>query len=227
MKHLLFIITLLFSTMSVHAQTFVEEGKHWTYRWATPIGDGNEKFSHVYLQGDTLIGGNGCIKLYEEYEAGKTAYSGALYEHAGKVYIYPAETEQAQLLYDFTLKAGDTTRILDRDMEVLSIHTETYEGIERRVFDMLDEYGETGLWIEGIGSTSGLDCPVSTPGNYFQLYTCMSAQGVIYQQSASGVHDVPAAVQNPTAIYNLSGYRMNGVPAKGIYIRNGKKILSK
>ena len=51
---------------------------------------------------------------------------------------------------------------------------------------------------------------------------------VIYKYaSTTGIANVNANVKSTDAIYTLSGVLVNGAPAKGIYIKNGKKFVVK
>ena len=33
--------------------------------------------------------------------------------------------------------------------------------------------------------------------------------------------------ENPSGIYDLQGRRLNGKPSKGVYIENGRKVVTK
>lgn len=44
---------------------------------------------------------------------------------------------------------------------------------------------------------------------------------------ANGINDVRGTTAAPAGIYSLTGVKLNGVPAKGLYIMNGKKYIVK
>ena len=43
----------------------------------------------------------------------------------------------------------------------------------------------------------------------------------------SGIQSAPISQPSPSALYDLSGRRLEKKPSKGIYIQNGKKLLVK
>ena len=174
MKRILFFLVIAISC-PCRAQTqympFVEDGKVWTMKcdnsdrpWASDY-----VFSY-YLEGDTVIDGKECKKLYS-FNAGNnnsTAYISALYEIDGKVYFIPANKEGSYMLYDFSVPVNETTSI----NEFLHPHDWppfTMKNYERRPVNLMGterscllvksvthEGGfNTGWWIEGIGSENG------------------------------------------------------------------------
>lgn len=204
MKRILFFL-LFASSFSCWAQTqykpFVEEGKVWTMKcnnWDRPWAS-DYVFSY-YLEGDTVIGGKECKKLYS-FNAGNnnsTAYISALYEIDGKVYFIPANKEGSYVLYDFSVPLNETTSI----NEFLHPHDWppfTMKNYERRPVNLMGterncllvksvkhEGGfNTGWWIEGIGSVNG---PLDTwsygaHGKSTFLLECSVNGKVIYSNS--------------------------------------------
>ena len=53
-------------------------------------------------------------------------------------------------------------------------------------------------------------------------------QGLSATGEANSIQDAEYRMQNESdAVYDLQGRRLNAVPEKGMYIRNGKKVLVK
>ena len=92
----------------------VEQGKKWTYH--------HDTYQYVYdyhytLEGDTVVAGKDCLKMYSEnrYGDGERQYEGALFEENKKVYCFfpykeESSIEEPALLYDFDCKVGDTLK---------------------------------------------------------------------------------------------------------------------
>jgi hypothetical protein len=62
-------------------------------------------------------------------------------------------------------------------------------------------------------------------GNYNSLVACEVNGEVIYQ-SATSIQGIKSSNLNSDgAIYDLQGRRLSSLPAKGLYIQNGKKRM--
>ena len=123
-KYLLLLVTLM--SIASWAQEndlpLVEQGKKWTYHHAN-----NEYVWDYYytLKGDTVVSGKNCLKMYSDNKGndGEICYEGALFEEGKKVYCFYPEKDEANLLYDFDCKDGDTLKIGNVDLITLSIDT--------------------------------------------------------------------------------------------------------
>lgn len=166
-KYILFIYALFF-LLSAEAQNrayipFPTKNAIWVNRtgwrdgtnalvWENPI---------FYCTGtsDTVIGS----RTYARINYCGKAYHGALRDDNGKVYYIPADSLRELLIYDFTVKAGDTTTVYfkragmspftmysDRIKKVDSI---LINGSYRKRIHFTDNLHK---WIEGIGNSKGL-----------------------------------------------------------------------
>ena len=88
--------------------TFVVEGKRWNCVH-TNGNSANEPTPFSYfMQGDTVIGGQVCKKMFiEGLHGDKPDYYAAFYEEDGRVYRYQKESESAELIFDYVRQAGD------------------------------------------------------------------------------------------------------------------------
>ena len=195
MKRFILLYTLSFFMPGLHAQQednyrpLVEEGKMWTYENYLSIRP--EKYNYYYwyyLQGDTVIGGKNCLRMYTENEGndGKTAhYIGALYEENKKVYMIKPEGE-AYILYDFGCKEGDVITAGGETLKVVRIFMQQYEERNLRVYELLPTAYEEGdelpvTWIEGVGCTKDFFGMIPFPGNYNGLVCCEVNGDTLYQ----------------------------------------------
>ena len=242
-KYLLLLLTLL--PMSSWAQEndlpLVEQGKKWTYHHAN--------FEYVWdyhytLEGDTVVAGKNCLKMYSDNkdDKGEICYEGALFEEGKKVYCVYPEKDEANLLYDFDCRVGDTLKIGNVDLITLSIDTivslDTIVGIvckgERYDFQAQwydEDTGEpfvmgTLSWVKGVGATLDFFNMLPLAGNYNSLVACEVNGDVLYLSSATAIESVRLRQPNDNgAIFDLQGCRLSSPPAKGIYIQNGRKRI--
>ena len=195
MKRLILCYILSSLMFGLHAQQednyrpLVEEGKRWTYDNYLALRP--EKYNHFYvyyLQGDTVIGGKNCLRMYAENEGndGKIAhYIGALYEESKKVYMIEPERE-AYILYDFDCKEGDVITAGGETLKVVRISTQQNEERNLRVYELLPTAYEEGnelpvTWIEGVGCTKDFFGMIPFNGNYNSLVCCEVNGETLYQ----------------------------------------------
>ena len=163
----------------------LKEGKAWNYK--NYIDGRPEEYNYEYsytLQGDTIVGGKSCLKLYLDSEQNGHAptYTAAMYEEDGKVFYFPQGQEKAELLYDFTKGVGET--IWEKNGEyyksILKVGKKdvvSVNGQEFRRFEISHSWNgdspeASTLWVEGIGSNMDMFNIEPLPGNYNQLVSC-------------------------------------------------------
>lgn len=213
----------------------VEQGKKWTYH--------HNAYQYVYdyhytLEGDTVVAGKDCLKMYSDNkdDKGERFYEGALFEEGKKVYRFYPEKDEANLLYDFGCKVGDTLKIGNVDF-LITLSIDTIVGIickgERYDFQVQryeEDMGEPFVigkmsWVKGVGATLDFFNMLPLAGNYNSLVACEVNGEVIYQ-SATSIHGIKSNTPNSGgAIFDLQGRRLSATPAKGVYIQNGKKRI--
>ena len=163
----------------------LEEGKIWEYGYNNGV---NQYMKRLSIGGDTIIN-NQTYKAIINYSS--KAVEMFLREEGKKVYCcYPYQNTEI-LLYDFGKNAGEiiSKEIKNGDTrirKVISVDTILYKAIVFRCMTVHEyfipqgmseeeflagNYGyESGLWVEGIGSLTYLDSPISYPGNYYSFY---------------------------------------------------------
>jgi len=201
-KNLVFLS--LFVTTYCNSQTlpFIENGKVWEVY--DPCG-GKPHYKTFRIEGDTLINGRTCYKMYcselEDYRTGNVAapYSGEsvgknlslsyLYEDEGKVYRMVTNGEsdyQSVILYDFTLSVGDvfTESAAHESYTVAEVTTTDVMGTKRRRIHFDRGQASCVDWLEGIGGFYHLydAIPFYLPRTD-TLYYCGMGDKTYYQMS--------------------------------------------
>ncbi len=188
MKRTLFFIVCVLASVTMYAQEktddylpFVKEGKKWNV--IRSDFDGN--YHHVcYRLMDEKVekAGKTYMKMYRSEDVLTVIYdAGLMREEDRKVYFFDSDMQQEFLLFDYSLKAGDTYETFSYDEQkvvsykVLSINDYT-EGPEVVRYDY-DEKADSAVtqrrylrkwtvcstddnslqktWIEGVGSLEG------------------------------------------------------------------------
>lgn len=212
----------------------VRGGKKLTYH--------HDTFENVYdyyyiLEGDTVIVGKNCLKMYSENKdnQGEIRYEGALYEEDRKVYRFHQEIDVPEVLYDFDCQVGDTLPFQGAYLVIQAIESVEILGMSRKRYDFqayvkVEDSDEIivlgdGSWLEGIGSMKDFYNMIPFNGNYNSLMAC-EMNGVMIYQSPTAIQSVRSYKPNTNgAIYDLQGRRLKAKPSHRVYIQNGKKRI--
>lgn len=216
-------------------------------KWETG-GSAEVTFSQVCMLGDTVfhhpqLQGMGWMyhKVYradsQAYGDDNLHYQGAVREEGTRIYYIPdgkSENER-QLLYDFGLKPGEQAEVGGCTVRLIQSDSIMSEGrkYNRLLLHKIENGVDTGrlcYWTEGIGSSSGLLQPlVWEPSDGQPLVVC-DEEDKIYDQSDVSLTTVVSRLQMPSpvnvAYYDLLGRRTQQ-PTRGIYIRDGRKVVVK
>lgn len=254
MKFLLLFLLLAIDCYSCIAQNdayrpFVEEGKIWYMKYqnreAPEFPDYD--FSY-YIQGDTVIGGIECKKLYayNENNAHETKYLLAIFENDRKVYFIPNNMESSYVLYDFAITNGDIGTITDamhtdweKNMKNIEEKTVNINGESRRCIHVQTIWGNpalitdisSGWWIEGVGSELG---PLNTwlygaMGNCSYFQKCVINEKEIFNTEEfkgliTNIQHVKQIGRNDIVnTFSISGVKANH--GNGIVIQDKKKVI--
>ena len=227
---------------------FVEEGKVWNMRYQNDEGYLYPDYEYsYYIEGDTLVSGKNCKKLYtyNENDDGLTEYKMALYETDRKVYFIPSGSTESNVLYDFQIPEGTSSVVSDpihpewkMEMRNNKNRMTKTNGISRhclfvnRLDTSFEDY-PSGWWIEGIGSELG---PLNTwgfgaTGNSRYFLNCeVNGETVFnvsdFYSSYTSVNRVHFGQAQKNIFFDLQGRKVAN-PRKGIYIKDGQKVLIK
>ncbi len=184
----------------------------WTiyYRaFSGPPGDPSEGLATTYsIAGDSTIGG----VAYRSLASSGGSFNDLLVRDDDGQWFFIPEGEQTEyLLYDFTASAGDTITVnnpfspefspfqMPVQLVVGAITMDTTIG--RRIWDMRyaeDPFYQYGLWIEGIGSTSGLTGINSYLDGGFNLKCFQENGDMVYPYPASVACETALSVDEPS-----------------------------
>lgn len=243
-------LTLKRGGQDVH-RPFLDEGKEWWYKDNSAFGYDSRGDFRMFIKEDTIIGGNTWKKVYRDNTPGSVpVYEKALREEDGKVYELRQGGEES-LMFDFSLNIGDHYVPAGSDgryMEVIAIDTMMSAGIAHRRLILMQHLNgaDTDLtsWIEGIGGDCGIDLPafwsdmdpkvINARGGtdyYHYLFTaCLKQDGTCLFGETPSVRTAVTSILKPTAVspnYDLQGRRLTKQPRKGVYIRDGRKVVVK
>jgi hypothetical protein len=142
---------------------------------------------------------------------------GNIKEVEKKIYFRNLENKQG-LLYDFSMKQGDSIRTVNTSIykdsitfKVVKVDTLNYFGIDRKRFEVIDVLTHmTDYWIEGIGSLEGLFRPqFSMVGGFTKLLCVQQNSTQIYQNPLKNtcyIHD------NETGVKEISKSKISVYP---------------
>ncbi len=208
------------------------------------------------LHGDTLINAEIFQKIYlisdTVFNEGQSFYYGAIQDEGGLVSIVYANSEQKNILFDFTVNEGDTVWLnanyMCRNIEypinyvvIDDIDTVEISGNVYRQFYVTDGF-HTNKWIESIGNDGELFCPVTIltdDGFLNSSISCLKIDNVIiypennstcFQNITAGIekeieHDIYINVDNSVLkIANESDQHINRIE---IFTISGYPVLLK
>ena len=167
---LFFLITQIVASAQMPYVPFPEENAVWHVGFVMTPYPGYVHYQYFY-DGDTTIGGKDYHKVREKYEeftssgnSGDNGIIGYLRQDTGerKVYYFPANGIQEDLLYDFSIGVGEDYPSANNcggvDAEDIHIDSILINGQYRRIW--LNGGGGSlyglGKMIEGIGYLTGL-----------------------------------------------------------------------
>ena len=190
------------------------------------------------VKGDTLIADN-SYKRIVDVATGIFEY--AMREEEKKVFcVYPHYAGEV-LLYDFGLNVGDSFQLYDDDSgtdtdawaTVVSVDTVV---VGNRVFRILDVRPKDMMnwpnrWVEGIGGMYYLVSNFLAVGNNYVFSSCQLDGETIFTYEdcrTVGIKGKPIVDgKRGTSFFGLQGRHLSSKPDKGIYIRDGRKVVVK
>lgn len=208
----------------------VKEGKVWNYE------SYYEQYTLV-IKGDTLIDGVEYKKVMRRFQArygdDQFHYFAAIREYDRRVYYVPQFEPTETCLYDFNIQFSDWFR----HGKVTLFNQGFVRGKLFKAWWFVMVYEETNrtttgpFWVEGVGSLIGLfDVMDITPFNLTSCYEdgeLLFAKDDIMELLASS--NAIKVVHNPSnstsTLFDLQGRHLNTVPARGLYVKDGRKYV--
>lgn len=219
---------------------FLEEGKVWTYHYYNDF-TGKEYYESLTVAGDTVIGDKSYKRIVDVATGG---FEYAIREEGRKVYLkYPRdEKNKEELFYDFGLNVGDTFQpnwsdeVEDPNEQatVVAVDTVVVGGRAFRVLDvrMNGDNLWANWWVEGIGGMEHLSTNFPMLGNFYCFSSCqLNGETILtYKDICTvGIRNQLLMREKDiyTSLYDVQGRRLSSAPRKGIYIKDGKKVVIK
>lgn len=253
MKRTVFLsLILLLTAASVSARQYrplLKDGKVWNIRYNVVNLDSAIQWT-LFIEGDTIIDGERWQRMRQIWggELSQGAY--LLQEEEGRVWQYTYLNSEKkygrQLLYDFNLEEGDSVGVHScEDMVVSSVDTVMTQGhafMRITMSESVDQYpGQYTLyqkWIEGVGGESG---PLLSRSSRYSgsvkitLLSCYEDGECIFMtdgfdlapwKTSGIVSPIDRGRGSSCQFYDLLGRRLLGRPAKGVYIKDGRKYVA-
>lgn len=159
----LFTLLLLLAFGNSHGQAYFPfplSNALWTERHA--ISEAMVDYQCYGLKEDSiLVAGVSYRKLYRSADSilDASEYCGGLREAGKRIYYYDAGSKSERLLYDFSVRVGDTVMPGGMGAKgiVSSIDSMLISGVYRKRFNFQTFYGTpcfSGSWVEGLGNTN-------------------------------------------------------------------------
>lgn len=227
------------SPLAVDENYLAVDGKEWNII-ATVTHEDVPYTSDVrmWVDGDTIVGDIRYKKLYKQetprWKGGEEKLDVGYCRQNGNKYY-----QNGKLMFDFGLSGQFDALIVDNQVGLYAYVSQTgdtilTDGKSRKYQTMYWWEGYDGeeidisikdTWVEGIGSlTMGIyDNIFGKHKRSIELQSCSYYGLYIYQKNGTNV-DVPQHLSAPsTPYYDLQGRPVVN-PARGIYIKDGKKI---
>ena len=215
------------------------DGKEWHVREKIVHYIDYSSDVYMWIAGDTIVDDIYCKKLYihtkQLWEGGEESLEVRYCHQDGEKYY-----QNGDLMYDFSLEVGDefATYVDNEENKLLYTvvgvgDTVLLDGLSRKYLVMAPSYegvvipGYTDIWVEGIGSlTQGIaqNDFYWSGGVITELQSCSYNGQCIYKKSDTYINNVSSNVSSP--YYDLMG-RPVANPTRGIYIKDGRKVILK
>ena len=216
---------------------FVYEGKTWFLQ--SDFMENENVFTTYFFQGDTIINGDKCLKMYYKDTTEETQkLFGYWTEKNHKVYYSQSRSSPPELFYDFSLEINEQTTIRGCNVRVLSVDTIYLRGNSYRCLYI--EYSSKNdktlykdIWIEGIGSVYTFQpfYKIMTGIGYSLLSCKQDGKTIVtredYYQIVTDISSYNRVIINHQNVYDLRGHPVTTPQKNRLYIKNGKKYLMK
>ena len=216
------------------------DGKEWNIRVNVTHEDVPYTSDvRMWVDGDTIVGDVRYKKLYKQetprWEGGEEKLDVGYCRQNGNKYY-----QNGKLMFDFGLSNPNDAMIVDNKVGLYAYVFQTgdtilADGRNRKYQTMYWWKGYEGediditikdTWVEGIGSLS-MGIYDNVFGKYNQtveLQNCMYNGIYLYKKDDTAINNVSSNVSSP--YYDLMGRKVEN-PTRGIYIKDGKKVILK
>lgn len=153
----------------------------------------------------------------------KTYKKGSVIPKGVAVVLKAPEGNYTFMVSDKEGEAPEKTNLYGYDIEA----TTDVEGMSAYYMLSQDENNTSGSIGFYWGQDNGASFKSDKHKAFLALPELAAAKGFAFEDIVDGISDVSTAVNNPDAIYTLTGVRMSGKLPAGIYVSKGKKFIVK
>lgn len=239
-------IYLLFLSIGVFSQNFIDETKQWNI--VSQLFESTDYFTSIYqFSGDSVHNGKTYHKLYEsdDLDQENWSFNSLWYENNDSIYKYNSLSNQDDLIYDFNIGVGDTfvvNNLLSLKVDSITDNNRGETSKKHWYLSRLDGYSlTTTVWIEGIGQTGYFvrSTEIDIVGAVVELLCFHKNGNLIYQNpefnSCYVFTSVPTIKnnQNLVKVNNTGGSLITVKPLSSslgvidVYTLTGHKIITK
>ena len=252
MKLLSVLTTCLFLSMNSQAQSIyrktLAEGKSWEYTYVhydkgeggDVIGQSVHKTSYL-VHGDTVIGNKTYYCLLRRFDSQPETYYAALREEGSTVFIIYSSRQDEEVLLAYNAQVFSSSEVQNSDYtDVVDTVFVNGRYFLRHHYEPTDEWtvpmtAVEGVGFEGNGLVGGMEYARPTGFyDYEDFVACYEDGERLFSNSdfilpswqVASVHSVGVQHNhNFHTCFDLQGRRLKGEPKRGIYIKDGKKVL--
>lgn len=212
------------------------DGKEWRFKTL----DAFPTEIRMWIDGDTIVDNRACKKIHKHTRAsdGQETLEVNFCWQDDKQYW-----QNDRLLFDFGIDRYDYFFGVDNNSEYASFRyvvasgdTILYDGLTRRYVIVSKEIDDDSpspenvdIWVEGIGSlkTGVFDYNMLAEGKEVELLSCTYNGVYLYKNDNTSIKNLPLIPKTSgTPYYDLQG-RPVANPTRGIYIKDGRKVILK
>ncbi|MFW6222705.1 MAG: T9SS type A sorting domain-containing protein [Bacteroidota bacterium] len=237
MKKCIIICCLTVLSLTVFSQQYyplVEKDNSWSVLYVVPNPEGTPFDTVFYtvnylITGDTVINNIDYHKLYTSYEEIHVSWSlqGLIREDSLKrVWLKWPINDNEELLYDFSVSAGDSLFLRNDTSLYYSVDSVTVvniDGIPRNKYWISqDDFSWQETWIEGMGSNKGIinSAMANATGGWSWLL-CMTKSGQLTYMNP--VFNICYLASNSITEWDKPLFQVIPNPAKdNLYIDNAE-----
>ena len=222
---------LVFVVMQAYSQSYIPlivEGKTWNLDIVGYNHEADEMETEsitCVLSGDTVFNGVAYKKYYEN-----DTFMGGMREKNKCVYYTQTGEAKEMLIYDFNLEVGEEFTYYDCVSAVTNVTTINAHGKALKCIELTDIYNphHVHYWIEGVGGIEGPTRPLYEvlTGASITMNTCTSGDSVLYSKEDNPTAIALPTPSTPSALYDLQGRKLNGKPRRGLYLKDGRKMVA-
>ena len=192
---LLFGLLLAIAGNTVAQEPIAMDGKEWNVKAGHYIYFRNH---HMWIDGDTIVNGEACKKLYTRskglWDGGSETLTVGYCRQDGEKFY-----KNGVLMFDFGMQVGDVANIGEEEFEVIDTgRFVTKDGISRKSLTVRIS-GGTDIWVEGLGSIAmGIYSNNFQPGEMKALVSFSCNNSPIYYHE-------PIAMEGKEWIFRVQG----------------------